>query len=139
MPVSAGRLVTQAFATRRLRRGELLNQTNIRLVASIAWDEPGGEQLVVAGWKVQRGLEQGAELRRPDVIPPMAVLRGRTVEIVWTQRSVDLSVTGKAAASAAVGEGVFVTTASGVRLRARVIAPGIVDTSDTMSLTSGGG
>lgn len=138
--VRAGHLRAQAVAARRIARGEILAEGDIETTASVVWQAPdrNAPQRVQPGWEAQRVVEKGDVLRTPTVRPPFAVRLGARVEIVWARGPIELSVPGKAAESAVLGEDVLVRTDSGARIRGLVIAPGVVDISDALERTSGG-
>lgn len=137
--IRAGHLRSQSVAARRIARGEILAESDIETTASVVWQAPRREgQPVLAGWEAQRVVEKGDLLSTPTVRPPFAVRLGGRVEIVWARGPIELSVPGKAAESAALGEEVLVRTDSGARIRGLVIAPGVVDISDALERSSGG-
>jgi flagella basal body P-ring formation protein FlgA len=56
------------------------------------------------GWEVRRALAAGEALARPAVAPPMFVMAGEPVRLVWTEGAVQVSTVGIALNRARQGE-----------------------------------
>jgi len=126
--VRAGRMAERAVAGRQIERGEALQPEDIVLAQEIVW---GAQRRPVSdvqpGWVAQRFIKPGDALSAPAVQAPLAVLSGRSVDLLWTRGSVGIRVPGTAAGSAAVGGRVSVRTQTGERLSGVVVAPGVVN------------
>ena len=126
--VRSGLLTPQAVAARRLYRGEILGPEDMMESTSVVWGAPRPSGLSPSeGWTVQRVIDTGEPLRTPAVRPPMMVVSGSAVELIWNKGAVGLRMPGTAAGSAVLGDTVFVRTESGRRLRGVAVAPGIVN------------
>lgn len=124
----AGLLTPRLVASRRLHRGETLTAADIAVSTSVVWGAPRPPSLAPSeGWIVHRVITPGEPLRVPAVRPPMAVVSGNAVELIWDRGGVGLRLPGTAAGSAVLGDMVYVRTASGTRLRGVAVAPGIVN------------
>ncbi len=124
----AGLLTPRSVASRRLQRGEILTAEDMAVSTSVVWGAPRPSSLEPSeGWIVQRIIKLGEPLRVPAVRPPMAVVSGSVVELIWSKGAVGLQLLGTAAGSAVLGDTVFVRTESGRRLRGVAVAPGIVN------------
>lgn len=124
----SGLLTPQAVASRRLYRGEILSSEDMAVSTSVVWGAPRPSGLAPSeGWIVQRVINPGEPLRLPSVRPPMAVVSGSVVELIWNRGAVGLRLPGTAAGSAVLGDTVFVRTESGRRLRGVAVAPGTVN------------
>jgi len=127
----AGVLRPRTVARRALERGAVVTEGDMASELRIHWGPPGGPKSACEpGWVVQRSLEAGEELTPPAVKPPLLVVSGRPVTVVWSQGKVNLTLMGRAAGSAARGERVFVRTETGTRLEGLVEGPGLVRISD---------
>ena len=124
----AGLLTPRPVASRRLQRGEILSAEDMVASTSLVWGAPRPSRLVPSeGWIVQRVIARGEPLRVPAVRPPMAVVSGSVVELIWNKGAVGLRLPGTASGSAMLVDTVFVRTESGRRLQGVAVAPGIVD------------
>jgi flagella basal body P-ring formation protein FlgA len=116
---------TYPVAARDLARGEVLALTDIVSVSSSASaDENAADSLV--GWTTRRVISAGEPLRAPAVSPPDLVKAGDTVQAVWRGKTIELSIGGTAAGSAALGERVLVRVDARRRLEGVVIGPALV-------------
>ena len=123
-----GLLTPQPVASRRLQRGEALTHGDMAVSTKVVWGAPRPSEPVPSeGWITQRVITPGERLRIPAVRPPMAVVSGSVVELIWDRGAVGLRLPGTAAGSAALGDTVFVRTESGRRLRGVAVAPGTVN------------
>ena len=126
----AGVLVPQKVAGRALERGRVLGEEDIVVEQRIHWGPPRGvSEECVVGWVAQRPVDQGEPLSVPAVRPPLLVVSGRPVIVLWSRGNVDLRVAGTAVGSASLGERVFVRTEAGTRLDGLVEGPGMVRVS----------
>ena len=126
--VRAGLLTSRSVAARRLPRGQVLSVEDMTPSTRIVWGAPRPSGLVPSeGWIVQRVMAPGELLRSPAVRPPMAVVSGSVVEVIWKRGPVGLRLPGTAAGSAMMGDTVFVRTGSGQRLQGVAVAPGTVN------------
>ncbi len=130
----AGVRTREPVAARTLGRGDEVDAEAIAEREVVVWGAPRRHRsFVTPGWIAQRVVRKGEVLRAPAVQPPMAVVSGHPVELLWKRGGVGLRLPGRAVSSAALGEEVFVRTAAGERLRGIAVAPGIVN------VTRGGG
>lgn len=129
----AGLLTPLSVASRQLQRGEVLTAEDMAVSVNLAWGPPRLPGVMPSeGWIVQRVMASGDPLREPAVRPPLAVVSGHSVELIWEEGAIGLRMPGTAAGSAVLGETVFVRTESGQRLRGVAVAPG------TVNVTRGG-
>jgi flagella basal body P-ring formation protein FlgA len=129
--IRAGVRVERAVAARRLSRGTTLEPGDIALEEVLRWGRPQPDDPVVqVGWEAQRVIEAGDALVEPAVRPPLAVVSGRPVQILWTRGTVGIRTTGRAAGSGPLGARVSVRTESGRRLTGVIVAPGVVNVTD---------
>lgn len=127
----AGVLLPRMVARRALERGAVVTEEDMATESRVHWGPPvGPESPCEPGWVVQRSLDAGEELTPPAVQPPLLVVSGSPVTVVWSQGKVNLTLMGRAAGSAARGERVFVRTETGIRLEGLVEGPGLVRISD---------
>ncbi len=129
----AGLLTRQPVASQRLQRGQVLTHEDMAVSTKVVWGAPRPSGPAPSeGWITQRVITAGERLRIPAVRPPMAVVTGSVVELIWDKGAIGLRLPGTAAGSAALGDMVFVRTESGRRLRGVAVAPG------TVNVTGGG-
>jgi len=115
-------------AAQELKRGQVLSQLDLGSAQEVQWGEPvRPEPLPEVGWVVQRLIRRGEPLRSPAVQPPLAVVSGKPVALVWQRDGVGIRMKGRAVGSAPMGGQVFVRTESGERLEGVAVAPGVVD------------
>jgi len=109
-----------------LRRGDLIGNNDIVLEKRRITQEYGGivteiEDLV--GMEARRNLDPGSPLRFNDLVSPVLVERGQTVNIVSGGGVLRVSMQGKALAKGSAGDRVLVANlTSGTRVEG-VIAP----------------
>jgi flagella basal body P-ring formation protein FlgA len=126
--VLAGVRTSVTVAARELARGESVVEADMRAQDTVRWDAPAARQAPVeAGWVTQRLIREGETLRWPAVQPPLAVVSGRPVALVWRSGGIELRVQGTASGSAPMGGEVLVRTQEGRRLRGVVVGKGVVD------------
>lgn len=127
----AGVLASLPVASHSLERGTVLGQEDMTLESRLHWGSPETlPQVAEIGWVAQRAIEGGAPLVTPTVKPPLFVVSGRPVTLVWSNGHIEVSLQGTAAGSASLGEWVLVRTDSGTRLGGLVEGPGRVRLQD---------
>lgn len=117
---------TRAVATRALVRGDTLRAEDFVLADTAVHGRlPYGVDTTTprAGWLVQRAIAPGEWVRMPGVVPVPAISAGGRVTALWSDGSVQLSVSAVALSSAPVGAAVSVRVGRNRRLSAVVIAP----------------
>jgi flagella basal body P-ring formation protein FlgA len=123
----AGTRVSIARAAYDLPRGATVTAADIILADTIAWGPPPRERPAsVEGWTTRRLVTAGEPLVAPAVAAPLWVRAGDDVRVVVVRGSLELTLTGRAAGSAAAGERVAVRADTGRRLTGTVTAPGVV-------------
>jgi len=97
---------TVLVAARPLVTGTLLGPADVRLESRVCWGPPApsSESRPGPGWEVRRALAAGEALERPAVAPPMLVVAGEPVRLVWAEGAVQVSVVGVALNRARQGE-----------------------------------
>jgi flagella basal body P-ring formation protein FlgA len=97
---------TVLVAARPLVAGTLLGPADVRPESRVCWGPPTppSESRPGPGWEVRRALATGEALARPAVAPPMLVVAGEPVRLVWTEGAVQISVVGIALNGARQGE-----------------------------------
>jgi flagella basal body P-ring formation protein FlgA len=93
-------------AARPLASGALLGPADVRLEPRVRWGPPATscESRPGPGWEVRRALAAGEVLAHPAVAPPIFVVAGAPVRLVWTEGAVQVSVVGVALNRARQGE-----------------------------------
>jgi flagella basal body P-ring formation protein FlgA len=93
-------------AARPLATGALLSAADLKSEPRVCWGPPAppSESRPGPGWEVRRALATGEVLARPAVTPPMLVVAGEPVRLVWTEGAVQVSVVGIALNRARQGE-----------------------------------
>lgn len=125
--VRAGVLASVVTAARDIERGVELSVADLRRTTEVRWGAPQSIGLQPQpGWVARRRIAQGEQVRRPAAEPPDAVKSGDDVTIEVIRGAVTLTLSGRAAGSAAIGEIVAVRAATGKRLEGVVIAPGLI-------------
>ncbi len=120
----AGIVAPRPVARTRLARGQSLSASDIEYRPAVCWGPPTEDPVSPReGWAVERVIEAGEFLAPPAVRPPLLVVSGRLVRIVWSAGAVRITVRGEAVGSAALGEDVFVRTESGQRMEGVVTGP----------------
>ena len=111
------------IATRRLPRGTVLTERDMT-VARVAHRSAAvsGPINVAAGWITRRVVQAGEALRAPAIGPAPLVRAGQTVEFIYMQDGLRLSLHGVAVVSAALGDVVDVRL--GVKRRVTGIVSG---------------
>ncbi len=119
--------LAQPVATRTLERGETLGLDDLHWEDRVCWGPPeNSEILPQAGWVAQRRVEAGELLTTPALRPPLLVVSGKAVRIIWVRGSVEITLLGTAVRSGSRGEQVLVRTQTGQRLAGVVEGPGLV-------------
>ena len=115
--VRAGVRALQTVAARDLERGATLGAEDLAIENHIEWGPPRtGDAVVEVGWTANRRITRGEALRPPLVGPPLAVRPGDDVSVVVVRNGFTLTLGGRAAGGAAIGERVAVRAATGKRL-----------------------
>lgn len=120
---------TRAIATRALVRGDTLQADDFAIAdTAIHGRVPFGLDTTTpqAGWLIHRAVAAGEWLRAPAVQPRAAVSAGQTVQALWFDGDVSLSVTAVALNSAPVGGAVSLRVGRTRRLRGVAMAPDTV-------------
>ncbi len=120
---------SRAIATRALVRGDTLHADDFAIAdTAIHGRIPFGIDTTApqAGWLIHRAVAAGEWLRAPAVQPRAAVSAGQTVQALWFDGDVSLSVTAIALNSAPIGGAVSLRVGSTRRLRGVAMAPDTV-------------
>ena len=90
---------------RNLNAGEVVQASDLVWAKAVAdpADAPRGAEAMI-GMAARRPLKAGDPALAHDVAPPMVIKPGDTVEVVYADGGVTLTLQGKALASAAVGD-----------------------------------
>ncbi len=128
---AAGKLSMQlAVATRQLQRGDTVKATDFVLVDSTVtwrWSMPTFDSSAVQpGWIAQRAIEKGEVLRTPAVRPPVVIVGGSAVKVLFRDGPVQIVIAGTAVTSAALGAPVSVRIDRTRRLDGIAVAPNTV-------------
>lgn len=127
IPVRAGIVVSRPVARVNLARGQTLSASDIEYQPMIAWGPPDEDPPEPQdGWVAARVIDAGEILSPPVVRPPELVTSGLPVQLVWSSGALEITLSGRAAGSGALGERVFVRTENGHRLAGVVTGPGRV-------------
>jgi flagella basal body P-ring formation protein FlgA len=125
--VRAGVLMRVVKAARDLERGTVLVDADMNADVDVIWGPPSRQEpLIEAGWLTKRRVRMGETLRPPVVEAPRAVRPGDVVTLVVERGSVTITLTGRAAGSAAIGERVAVRAGTGRRMEGVVVEAGVV-------------
>jgi flagella basal body P-ring formation protein FlgA len=120
-------LIRVPVAARALPRGTVLGDNDILFVErEPASRTPTLASEVATGWVTRRLIKVGETLREPAVERPTVINANQSVEIIWTDGTITLSLRGIAARKGAAGERIPVRTADGRRFDAVVVSPGRV-------------
>ncbi len=127
----AGVRIPVPVASRPLARGDTLTTGDIAYSSQIHWGDPRlHENGAEPGWVIRRALRVDDVLERPGVAPPKVVRSGKPVQIVWERGRLSVTVMGRAAGTAELGEAVYVRTDTGRRLRGIATGAGRVTIQD---------
>lgn len=122
--------VTWPKATRALQRGEVLSAANFVLADTlISWtwsSAPTDTAHAVTGWVTRRTIAEGEFMHGPSVAPANVIEMGSTVQVLWQDRGVRLTLTGTATNNAALGAPVGVRIDKNRRLDGIAVAPNTV-------------
>jgi flagella basal body P-ring formation protein FlgA len=124
--VRAGVQQSVATAARDLDRGTELTASDLVMEPGVHWGSVTRAESVVPGWVTRRRIARGETIHRPAAEPRHVVKAGDDVRIEVVYGAISLSVSGRAAGSAAIGETVVVRAQTGKRLEGVVVAPGLV-------------
>lgn len=97
--------VTWARALRAMRRGDTLRTEDFSLADTMIvwpWNTPP-ESAAQVGWLVKRAFFAGEFMRSPSVVPLPVITTGSTVNVLWQNGGVRLTLSGVATNSAALG------------------------------------
>ena len=124
--------VAVPVATRRLPRGTVLTERDIT-VARVAHlgTAVSGPTNVAAGWITRRVVHAGEALRAPAVGPAPLVRAGQTVEFIYMQDGLRLTLHGVAVVSAALGDVVDVRLGAKRRVTGIVAGPARITATDS--------
>ena len=93
--VKAGLLQVIPLASRAIERGETLVESDFVWEESVRWGSPGElSSLPKPGWRAERRIDAGEELREPSVRPAVAVRTGESVKVVWKSGRIELTLSG---------------------------------------------
>lgn len=113
-----------------LRRGDLIGNNDIVFEKRRITQDFGGiitEMEDLVGMEARRNLDSGSPLRFNDLVSPVLVERGQTVNIVSGNGGLRVSMQGKALAKGSVGDRVLVSNlTSGTRVEGVINADGSV-------------
>lgn len=127
LAVRAGVMIRQTVASRDLERGITLAPEDMTLESVVEWGPPqDGAPNVEPGWTVNRRIARGEPLRPPVVGPPLAIRPGDDVSVVVERNGFTITLGGRAAGGAAIGERVAVRAATGKRLEGIAVREGVV-------------
>ena len=114
-------------AAHEIERGTLLTPGEISYEERVHWGRPrDGGSRPEPGWRAERRIRQGEELRTPAVRPAVAVQTGDRVKVVWKSGSIQLTLTAVATGTARPGEVVTVRLDAGRRLTGVAASDGVV-------------
>jgi len=122
----AGVIRSVPVARRALERGARLEESDLEFQSRTRWGPGEATDSCQVGWIAQRRIDAGEVLAKPAVRPPLMVVSGRPVRVVWSNGKVSLTVQATAVSSGSRGERVFVRTSEGTRLDGVVQGPGLV-------------
>ena len=116
-----------AVAARPIPRGAVLTQDDITYVARPASPQrAGGTSHVQPGWVARRLVNAGEQLRGPAVAPPIVLTANQTVDVIYANRDIEITIRAVVTRDAALGERVTVRTSDGHHLDGIVAGPGCV-------------
>lgn len=124
MLVVPGALAAQGpVAARDLARGVVLGTDDIAFTGTRPANASGNERV---GWVTRRVIAAGEALRQPAVAPPELVRSGETVDVVWSDGSIEVRARGQATRSGGMGDRISVRIDQRRRLEGMVAGPGLV-------------
>lgn len=110
-------------AARDLPRGAVLGTGDIAFSGTRPDSASGNERV---GWVTRRVITAGEALREPAVSPPELVKAGETVDVVWSDGSMQVRARGQATRSGGMGDRISVRIDQRRRLEGVVAGPGLV-------------
>lgn len=112
----AGNVQILTYA-RNLNTGEIVQPQDLvwGKAAAAPIDAPRGADAVI-GLAARRPLREGDAALAHDVTAPIVIKTGDTILVTWTDQGVTLTLQGKAASNAAVGESVNVLNTASRRI-----------------------
>jgi flagella basal body P-ring formation protein FlgA len=127
LPMKAGIRRWVPVAATTLSRGQTLGSEDLEYHELIHWGPSiGYPEMAEPGWVAQRRIDAGDVLTRPGVRPPLMVVSGRPVQLIWSSGPLKISLAGTAVGSGSEGETVFVRTEEGKRMSGVITGPGTV-------------
>jgi flagella basal body P-ring formation protein FlgA len=125
--VRAGTEMLAPTAAHDLERNITIAVDDIMLAPTVEWGPPRDRGVTVeAGWITRRRITRGDALKSPAVAPPIAVRPGDAVQLVFETDGISITLQGRAAGQASVGQRVAVRADTGKRLEGIVTEPGVV-------------
>lgn len=122
--------MTWPKATRALLRGEVVGGTDFVLADTVivwTWKEPSADTMnAVAGWITRRPIAEGEFMHGSSIAKPSVIKLGSTVNVVWQDGNVRLTLTGTATNNAALGAPVGVRLDRNRRLDGIAVGPNTV-------------
>ena len=129
-PVKGTARMTWPKATRALLRGEVVGASDFVLADTVivwTWKEPSADTMrAVAGWVTRRPIAQGEFMHGPSIAPASVITLGSTVQVLWQDGNVRLTLTGTATNNAAMGASVGVRLDRNRRLDGIAVGPNTV-------------
>jgi flagella basal body P-ring formation protein FlgA len=106
----------------------VLNESDITVARVVTRGALAPDRATLVGWVTRRPLRAGEPLRAPAVVPPVAVRRGDSVDVVVTNGPLRLTARGVALADAGRGDSLA------VRLGPKRVVQAAVDTGGQLTL-----
>ena len=116
-------------AARALPRGAVLEEKDIAYRPAGSLPGAGGSgtrSAAAAGWVTKRVIAEGEPLREPAVAPPALIRSGDVVQLIWTDGTIQVRLTGRAMNAATAGGRVTVRVDTERRFEGVAMAPGQV-------------
>lgn len=114
-------------ASTTLARGEVVESNQIEYQPQVNWGPSDGfPDVAEPGWVTQRRIDAGEVLTRPGVRPPLMVVSGGPVQLIWSSGALKISLDGTAVGSGSMGETIYVRTEQGSRMSGVITGPGTV-------------
>jgi flagellar basal body P-ring formation protein FlgA len=114
-----------AVAARAIPRGTVLTEDDITYVVGPASPQPvaAAANQVQPGWVARRLVKPGEPLRAPAVAPPIVLTANQTVDVLYADHDIQITIRGVVTKDAALGERVTVRTSDGHHLDGVVTGP----------------
>lgn len=122
----AGARQNVSIARRSLLAGQVIDSLDIRLGERTVWDRPDPDvRMALPGWMVRANIPAGHAVLPPSAVPPMDVVGGARIDVVWKRGPVEITVGGVALNAGRVGQTIHVRLDNQRgRARATVLGPG---------------